>query len=129
MRIRQLLAITAALAAFTTVSAHPMACTIHPPKGASDQALSKLATVTKEAAQTTALASMKKASTATIASAELEAEHGCLIWSFDVKQQKISGIQEVNVDAGSGKVLSSSHESPRDETVESAQDAAAAQKK
>ena len=129
MRTLQLLTLAAALTACTVVSAHPLACTIHPPKGASDQALSKLATVSKETAQAAALAAVKSSSTATIASAELEAEHGCLIWSFDVKRPKLRGIQEVTVDAGSGKVLSSSHETPRDETKEATQEAAEAHKK
>ncbi|MEO7477721.1 MAG: PepSY domain-containing protein [Lysobacteraceae bacterium] len=129
MRSIQLLTLAAAMAACTVVSAHPLACTIHPPKGASDQALAKLATVSKETAQAAALATVKPSNTATIASAELEAEHGCLIWSFDVKKPKLRGIQEITVDAGNGKVLSSSHETPRDETAEASKEAAEAQKK
>ncbi len=120
----QMLAIGAALAAFTSAAAHPATCSIHPAKGTSDQALGKLAKVTKEAAQATALGAVKNANTATVASAELEAEDGCLIWSFDVKQANVRGIQEVTVDAGTGKVLSSSHETPRDEKVEKVQEAA-----
>jgi hypothetical protein len=122
----QMLAIGVALAAFTTSAAHPaqVSCSIHPAKGTSDQALEKLAKVSKEAAQTTALHAVKNSSTATVASAELEAENGCLIWSFDVKQKYVRGIQEVTVDAGTGKVLTSTHETPRDETVEKAQEAA-----
>ncbi len=125
----QMLAIGTALAAFTTAAAHPAACSIHPAKGTSDQALAKLAKVSKDTAQTSALNAVKNSSTSTVASAELEAEDGCLIWSFDVKQKNVRGIQEVTVDAGTGKVLSSHHESPRDETVETAQDAAEAKKK
>jgi hypothetical protein len=122
----QMLAIGAALAAFTTAVAHPAqaSCSIHPAKGTSDQALGKLATVSKESAQATALHAVKNSSTATVASAELEAENGCLIWSFDVKLKNKRGIQEVTVDAGTGKVLTSTLETPRDETVEKAQEAA-----
>ena len=129
MKSMQLLAIATALAAFTTAAAHPVACSIHPAKGTSDQALAKLATVSKETAQATALAAVKNAGSATIVGAELEAENGCLIWSFDVKQKNVRGIQEVTVDAGNGKVLTSTHESPRDEAVESTQEAAEAKKK
>ena len=129
MKSIQMLAIAAAFVAFTTAAAHPVACSIHPAKGTSDQALAKLATVSKDTAQAAAMASVKNSATATVASAELEAENGCLIWSFDVKQQGAAGIQEVTVDAGNGKVLSSTHESPRDETTESAQEAAEAKKK
>ena len=126
----QMLAIGAALTAFTTAAAHPAqaSCSIHPAKGTSDQALGKLAKVSKEVAQTAALHAVKNANknanTAIIASAELEAENGCLIWSFDVKQKNMRGIQEVTVDAGTGKVLTSTHETPRDEAVEKAQEAA-----
>ena len=128
----QVLAIGAALAAFTAAAAHPSkaaACSIHPAKGTSDQALAKLAKVSKEAAQTAALGAVKHTNATNIASAELEAEDGCLIWSFDIKQKNVRGIQEVTVDAGTGKVLSSTHETPRDETVETAQDAAEAKTK
>ncbi len=128
----QMLAIGAALVAFTTAAAYPAkaaTCSIHPAKGTSDQALAKLATVSKDTAQTAALGAVKGSSTSTVASAELEAENGCLIWSFDVKQKNVRGIQEVTVDAGNGKVLSSTHETPRDEKVEAAQEAAEAKKK
>ncbi len=125
----QMLAIGAVLAAFTSAVAHPATCSIHPAKGTSDQALGKLAKVSKETAQATALGAVKSSNTATVASAELEAEDGCLIWSFDVKQANVRGIQEVTVDAGTGKVLSSSHETPRDENVEKAQEAAETKKK
>jgi uncharacterized membrane protein YkoI len=46
----------------------------------------------------------------TIVGAELESEHGCLIWSFDVRIAGKSGVQEVHVDAGNGNVLSVKHE-------------------
>ncbi len=42
---------------------------------------------------------------AKISSAELESEQGCLIWSFDLKVPGRKGIQEVNIDAGNGKIL------------------------
>ncbi len=37
--------------------------------------------------------------------------------------KNVSGIQEITVDAGTGKVLSSTHETPKDEAAETAQDA------
>src|SRR5690242_92235 len=45
-----------------------------------------------------------------IASAELEREHGKLIYSFDIKRG-MQGVTEVNVDAKNGKVVSITHES------------------
>lgn len=56
--------------------------------------------------------------------AELEAEHGCLIYSFDIEVAGQTGIQEVQVDAGNGKVLSSKHESPKADAAEKAKDKA-----
>ena len=45
-----------------------------------------------------------------IVGAELEAEHGCLIWTFDLRIAGKSGVQEVHIDAGNGNVLSVTHE-------------------
>ncbi len=93
-------------------------CSIKPPAGANDAQLSKLATFSKMDAEKVALAKFKAPAKATIASAELEAEHGCLIWSFDVHTAGKSGIQEVNIDAGNGHIISSTHEGPRKEAIE-----------
>ena len=69
-------------------------------------------------------ASFKDSSKATVKEAELEAEHGCLVYSFDIGVAGRTGIQEVQVDAGNGKVLSSKHESPKAEAAEKAKDKA-----
>jgi uncharacterized membrane protein YkoI len=53
-----------------------------------------------------------------VLSAELEAEAGCLIWSFDMKIPGEPGISEVHVDAGDGHILSISHESAKEEKRE-----------
>jgi uncharacterized membrane protein YkoI len=45
-----------------------------------------------------------------IVGAELESEHGCLIWTFDLRIAGKSGVQEVHIDAGNGNVLSVEHE-------------------
>ena len=97
-------------------------CSIHPPAGATQAELIKLATVSQVQAQHSAMASLKGRN-ASVVSSELEAEDGCLIWSFDLKVTGRSGIQEVWVDAGDGKVIASKQESPRQEAVERAQDA------
>ena len=54
----------------------------------------------------------------TIASSELEREHGHLIYSFDMRVAGHSGIEEVNVDAMTGKVLAHEHESAGAEKAE-----------
>jgi hypothetical protein len=51
---------------------------------------------------------------------ELEKEHGLLVYSFDVLVPNRKGVEEVQVDAKSGKVVSVKHESPADEAKEHA---------
>ena len=101
-------------------------CSIRPAKGSTDVQLMSLAKVTQADARKLALARVK--SPATVAGAELEAEHGCLLWSFDLAVTGKPGIQEVQIDAGNGKVLSVKHESAKHEAAEAAQEAAEAKK-
>lgn len=94
-------------------------CSIRPPKNTKKADLPALARVTKEQAQATAIASVPNSE---VKESELEVEHGCLIWSFDLKLAGKDGVQEVEVDAGNGKVLSSQYESPKKEAAEAAKD-------
>lgn len=56
-----------------------------------------------------------------VGSAELENEGGKLIYSFDMKTAGKSGIDEVNIDAKTGKQVGKvSHEGPADEAKEAA---------
>jgi Peptidase propeptide and YPEB domain len=96
-------------------------CSIHPKTGAKKDELAAMAKITRDDAQTAALASFKDSTKATVKEAELEAEHGCLVYSFDIAIAGRSGIQEVQVDAGTGKVLSSKHESAKAEVAEKAE--------
>jgi len=107
------MALAAALPAVAAVR-----CSIHPTKGMSDAQLNGLATVSRAQAQKIAVATRYRKEVVSIASAELEAEHGCLIWSFDLRVAGKSGVREVQVDAGNGKVLSVKHESSRQEAAE-----------
>ena len=86
-----------------------------------DSLVSK-AKVTETAAATAAL---KKVPKGTIQGVELEREKGKLIYSYDIKVQGKAGVQEVNVDANSGKVLSNKHESEKQEKKEAAEEAKA----
>ena len=61
-----------------------------------------------------------------IASGEIEREGGKLIYSFDMKVPGKSGIDEVNIDAMSGTLISNQHETPKDEKAEAKADAKAA---
>ena len=51
---------------------------------------------------------------------ELEQEHGRLVYSFDVVVPQRKGVEEVQVDARSGKVVSVKHESAAAEAKEHA---------
>ncbi len=115
-----------ALLAFAGIAlASPAPCSIHPKKGASKAELKVLAKVSEDDVRKTAFASLRDPSRGTVKEAELESEHGCLVYSFDIQVAGASGIQEVQVDAGNGRILSNEHESPKAEAVEKAKDKAA----
>jgi len=77
------------------------------------------AKVSMKTARATALA---KVPGGKIQSAELEREHGKLIYSFDIRVAGRPGIEEVHVDAIRGGVLSVDHESPKSERKEARQE-------
>jgi Peptidase propeptide and YPEB domain len=78
------------------------------------------AKITPAAATASAKARFPRAN---LVAAEIEQEHGKLIYSFDFKTEGKSGSDEVAVDALTGKVLAVEHESPKDEAKEKATDA------
>jgi uncharacterized membrane protein YkoI len=81
-----------------------------------EQAQSKLAReakITKEQAQETAL----KHAAGKVESAELEREHGKLVYSFDIRNSK-GTITEVQVSAITGKVARIEHENKKQEAAE-----------
>lgn len=90
-----------------------------------DSALAAEATVSLDSARAIAL---KRVPSGSVASEELERENGRLIYSFDVKVPGKSGIQEVNVNALTGKVLRVHHEGPAAERKEARADSMAARK-
>ncbi len=65
------------------------------------------AKITEDSARALALA---KVPHATVKEVELEQEHGSLVWSFDLAVAGKRGIEEVNVDALTGKIVSVEHE-------------------
>ncbi len=79
--------------------------------------LAKHAKISENVAATTAL---KRVPKGTIDAVELEREGGKLIYSYDIKVEGKSGIEEVNVDAVTGKVVGHSHESAATEAKEAA---------
>ncbi len=84
--------------------------------------LVKQAKVTEAVAAATAQKRLPKGA---ISGVELEHEDGKLQYSYEFKTPGKSGIDEVNVDAVTGKVIGVSHESPEDEKKEAADDAKA----
>ena len=88
--------------------------------------LLKKAKITSEAAIATAQAKLPKAK---LKAAEIEEENGKLIYSFDFETAGKTGIDEVNIDALTGKPVGKvEHESPASEKKEAAADSAKAAK-
>ena len=85
----------------------------------SQAALKAQAKVTQEEATKTALA---KVPDGKIKSVEIEKENGKLIWSFDISMPKSASITEVQVDAKTGKIVSTQVETPKDQAKEAAAD-------
>ena len=73
------------------------------------------AKITQAEAEKTALA---KVPNGKIKAAELEKEHGKLIWSFDISTPGTKDITEVNVDAVTGQVVSVDKENEAAEAKE-----------
>lgn len=85
----------------------------------SEAALKKGATVTEAAAQKTALEHAPKGK---IKEAELEKENGVLVWSFDIAMPGTKDITEIQVDAKTGKVVSTEVETEADQAKEKTED-------
>lgn len=83
-------------------------------------ALAKKAKVTEPEAAAAVMARVPKGH---IEAMELEEEGGKFIYSYDVKTAGKSGIDEVHVDAMTGKVIKVVHETPAMEKKEAAADA------
>ena len=84
-------------------------------------AMKKEAKISLASARRTALALVPGG---TVKASELEREKGKLIYSFEIATKGRSGIDEVNVDAITGKVVGGiEHESPRTERKEATMEA------
>ncbi|MBU6199346.1 MAG: hypothetical protein KGI64_08590 [Xanthomonadaceae bacterium] len=111
-------AVIAATALLAFASARAETCSIHPPAHATDKQLAALAKVPQSTARKVALDSLKQPGAKHVKSAELEAEHGCLIWSFDIGIAGSNLTHEVAVDAGNAAIVSSTTENPAQEADE-----------
>jgi uncharacterized membrane protein YkoI len=88
-------------------------------------ALVKQATVSESDAAKAAEARVKHGR---IQAVELEDEGGKLIYSYELKVAGKSGVEEVNVDARTGKVVNTEHENAKSEAREAAQEKQEAKK-
>ena len=78
--------------------------------------LASQAKISKDSAQTVALAQVAAGST--VKSSELEKEHGKLIYSFDITVPGQAGVEELNISAIDGSVIAHEHESAAKEASE-----------
>jgi hypothetical protein len=83
----------------------------------SPAALQAQAKISQAQAEAVALAKVPHGQ---VKSAELEKEHGRLVWSFDVAAPHANGVTEIQVDAKTGKIVSMEKESPQKEAKEAA---------
>jgi uncharacterized membrane protein YkoI len=86
-------------------------------KAESQSALKKEAKIPEATARATAL---KEVPNGKVKSSELERENGKLIYSFDIAAPGKTGVEEVNIDAIDGSVVSQEHESAKTEKKEAA---------
>lgn len=86
-------------------------CATHP----SQAELQARAKVSRAEAERTALA---KAPGGTVKEAELEMEHGKLVWSFDIATPGTKNITEILVDAVTGQIAGVEHETPEQQAEE-----------
>ena len=99
-----IVAMAAAPAAFAAET-----CSIHPGKDVTDAQFASLAKISQADAEKRGLARVKVP--AKVLGSELQVEEGCLVWTLIVKENGKSGLRSLKLDAGTGKVLSSKHES------------------
>jgi uncharacterized membrane protein YkoI len=76
--------------------------------------LSKLAKISEPEARKIALARVP----GEVKSEELEREHHRIVYSYDIKQEGKAGVEEVQVNAVNGKIVSVKHESDAKEKKE-----------
>jgi len=98
-----------ALLAVTTARAADTVCSIHPPKDTTDKQYAGLAKISQADAEKKALARSK--SPAKVLGSALQVEDNCLLWVIIVKESTKSGMKSLRLDAGTGRVLETKHES------------------
>ena len=123
MKTTRGISMLAAMAALTLAAGQAGAQAAAPAKHETAAQLKAEAKVTEKAARATALAQVAGGK---VSKYELEREGGKLLYSYDIATKGKSGIDEVQVDAITGTVLSNKHETPAMEKAEAKADAKAA---
>jgi hypothetical protein len=95
----------------TAAVADKRECSLRPARGASHAELAHMARIPAAEAERRAVASVGSQKVSSVISSDLEVDDGCLVWPFDLRLEGKAGVQEVLIDAGDGKVISSSFES------------------
>ena len=109
---RPIVAISFLFLAASLATAQKPDCSIRPPRGASHEDLSRMAKMTSKDAEARAVASVAPEKVTSIMSSGVEVVNGCLAWPFDLRFASKGGVQEVMVDAGDGRILSSEYVPP-----------------
>jgi uncharacterized membrane protein YkoI len=114
------LAAALALGAARTAAAQQSGHAAHPARHETAAQMQREARIPEAQARRTALGVVPRGR---VRSHELEREHGRLIWSYDIAVPGRSGIEEVTVDAVTGRVVTHEHESPAAERREAREEA------
>ena len=109
--MKRVMPIAILLIAVTASAAEPP-CSIQPAPGTPESELPKLAKLSPAEARKAALADLKAAPHSNVTETTLAIERGCLVYVLDVEVEGKSGLIEVYVDPGTGKVLTRKHKSP-----------------
>jgi len=111
MRRSQGLTILAAAALLVAVEAQAQQVVGTPTRGASSARESPLRPkITQDAARSAALARVPHG---TVAATDLKTEHGVLVYIFDVAVPGEEGLEELQISAADGSVVSARHLGPR----------------
>lgn len=126
MKRFQMASLVALASALMTYGVNAQAATAVKPMKEAKAGLLARARVTPDSARRLALAQVANGA---IDEEEIEEEHGKLVYSFDIKVRGRRGVEEVQIDALSGAMVSHEHETPRQAAQERAADAREAAKK
>ena len=117
----QMISVGALVSLLAATAVSGQAATSRPMKEAKPGLLAR-ATVTPDSARRLAMAQVANGA---IDEEEIEEEHGKLVYSFDIKVRGRRGVEEVQIDALNGSLVSREHETPRQAAQERAADARA----